>query len=58
MTSAVFRPRTRGVISSDRLDEAQLRETIGETGYELKDVTVEPYEKHSNGLFGLFGKKK
>ncbi len=59
--SRVSSSHTRGetiIISNDRLDEAQLRETIGETGYELKDVTVEPYEKHSNGLFGLFSKKK
>ncbi len=37
-------------------DEAELRRVIAATGYELKDITVEPYEKKS-GFFGLFGRK-
>lgn len=34
-----------------------LRSAIAATGYELKDMRVEPLEK-KGGLFGLFGKKK
>ena len=37
-------------------DEAELRKVIAATGYELKSITVEPYEKKS-GFFGLFGRK-
>ncbi len=37
-------------------DEAELRRVIAATGYELKDITVEPYEKKS-GFLGLFGRK-
>ena len=37
-------------------DEAELRKVIAATGYELKSITAEPYEKKS-GFFGLFGRK-
>ena len=33
----------------------KLREVIGKTGYELKSIESEPYEKKS-GLFGFFKK--
>lgn len=38
------------------LAERALRKVIAATGYELKSITVEPYEKKS-GFFGLFGRK-
>lgn len=33
------------IISEQPLDEAQLREVIGKTGYSLTAVSAEPYEK-------------
>ncbi len=38
------------IISEDNLDEQALREAIKNTGYDLMDMTSEPYEK--KGLFG------
>lgn len=43
------------VISEEPLDEEKVRSVIGETGYELKAVASEPYEKKT-GLFGRFKK--
>ena len=43
------------VISEEPLDEEKVRSVIGETGYELKAVASEPYEKKP-GLFGRFKK--
>ena len=37
------------IISEGELDEAALSEVIGKTGYEVKSVKCEPYEK--KGLF-------
>ena len=43
------------VILSDKpLDEQALRDTIGQTGYQVTSVASEPYEK--KGLFGAFRK--
>ena len=38
------------IISEDNLDEQALRDAIKNTGYDLMDMTSEPYEK--KGLFG------
>ena len=40
------------VLSEQPLDEAALQAAIRETGYELKGMTANPYEK--KGLFGAF----
>ncbi|MCB6414643.1 cation transporter [Dorea acetigenes] len=37
------------IIAEAPLDETQLRKVIGDTGYEVKSVRVEPYTK--KGLF-------
>ena len=37
------------ILSEQPLDEQKLREVIDKTGYELKGITSEPYEK--KGLF-------
>lgn len=39
------------VLTEDDIDEAVLRSAISATGYEVKAVTKEPYEK--KGLFGF-----
>lgn len=38
------------IISEDNLDEQALSDAIKNTGYDLMDMTSEPYEK--KGLFG------
>lgn len=44
----------RAVVESEaELSEAELREKIGATGYEVTAVTSEPFEKK-----GLFGRRK
>ncbi len=43
------------VISEAALDEEKLREVIAETGYDLGEITSEPYE--SKGLLGGLFKK-
>ena len=45
---------TSEVISDNELSKEKLREVISREGYEVTEVTSEPYEKKS--LFG-FGKK-
>ena len=40
------------IISEAPLDEELLKKTIAETGYELKGITSEPYEKKRFSLFG------
>ena len=40
------------VVSEVPLDEAKVREVIGQTGYELLSISSEPYQKKR--LFGLF----
>ncbi len=40
------------VVSEEPLDEAKVREVIGQTGYELLSISSEPYQKKR--LFGLF----
>ncbi len=41
------------IIISDELDEDKLKSVVAETGYELKGIDKEPYEKK-----GLFAKLK
>lgn len=40
------------VVSDEPLDEAKVREVIGQTGYDLLSISSEPYQKKR--LFGLF----
>lgn len=40
------------IISEDPLDEAALREGIGQTGYKVLDIRTAPYEKKRFSLFG------
>ena len=40
------------IISDEALSEDKIREVMQPTGYELKDITSEPYEKE-----GLFSRK-
>ncbi len=42
------------ILSEDRLDEAELRKVIEDTGYTVKGVTEETVEKKK---FTLFGRK-
>ena len=39
------------ILTENDIDEGTLRSAIGATGYEVKAVSKEPYEK--KGLFGL-----
>lgn len=39
------------ILSEDSLDEEQIKKVIGDTGYELKGIQSEPYEKKFLGLF-------
>lgn len=39
------------ILSEDSLDEEQIKKVIGDTGYELKGIRSEPYEKKFLGLF-------
>ena len=39
------------ILTENDIDEGALRSTIGATGYEVKTVSKEPYEK--KGLFGF-----
>ena len=43
------------IISEKPVDEAKLKTVINATGYEVKSITSEPYEK-KKGLFSLFHK--
>lgn len=38
------------IVSEDPLDEARLRAVVGETGYELRSISTQAYQKRS--LFG------
>lgn len=40
------------VVSDEPLDEAKVREVIGQTGYDLLSISSEPYQKKR--LFGFF----
>ena len=42
------------VLSENALDEETVRRVIGETGYEFKGMTAQPYEK--KGFFGFLKK--
>lgn len=42
------------ILSEDDIEEQDLRDAIGKTGYEVLTVTKEPYEKR--GLFSAFRK--
>ena len=42
------------ILSDEPLDEQALRDTIGQTGYQVTSVVSELYEK--KGLFGAFRK--
>ncbi len=44
------------IISENELDENKLREVIGGTGYELKNVKS-AHEEEKKGLFGMLRKK-
>ena len=39
------------ILTENDIDEGTLRSAIGATGYEVKEVSKEPYEK--KGLFGF-----
>lgn len=39
------------IISEDALDEGKLKSVIAETGYELKEIETEPYEKKKFSFF-------
>ena len=39
------------ILTENNIDEGTLRSAIGATGYEVKSVSKEPYEK--KGLFGF-----
>ena len=41
------------IITENDIDEQQLKDAVKQTGYEVKAVSKEPYEKK-----GLFGKSK
>ena len=43
------------IISEQELDEAAVAEAIQATGYDVKGVTTEPYQKKKG--FSLFGRK-
>ena len=40
------------IVSQAPLDEALLEKTVAATGYELKGISSEPYEKKRFSLFG------
>lgn len=40
------------LVTQAAIDEGKLRETINETGYTVRGISSEPYQKH-----GLFGSK-
>jgi hypothetical protein len=42
------------ILTESDISEVQLRAAIAPTGYEVKGVTTEPYEK--KGFFGIFKK--
>ena len=46
---------TTEIISEQELDEAAVAEAIQATGYDVKGVTTEPYQKKKG--FSLFGRK-
>ncbi len=43
------------IISENAIDEEKIREVISKTGYELKSIESEPYEK-KGGFLGIFKK--
>lgn len=44
------------IISEKNIDQSKLEKAIAETGYELKGIYIEPYNKKKGGFFGLFKK--
>lgn len=44
------------ILSESELDKSQIEKVIGETGYELKEITSAAAEE-KKGLFGFFHKK-
>lgn len=42
------------IISENPLDEKELTEAVGKTGYKVLEITASPYEKKR---FSLFGRK-
>lgn len=46
------RKKTCVIVSENELDQERLKKAIGEFGYDVTDIRVEPYERR--GLFGLF----
>ena len=49
--SSSFRKGETVFLSDEPVDEEMLRKAISETGYEMKSMTVEQYER--KGLFGI-----
>ena len=49
--SSSFRKGETVFLNDEPVDEEMLKKAIGDTGYEMKSMTVEPYE--SKGLFGI-----
>ena len=45
---------TTEIISVSPLDETDLKEAVGKTGYKVLEIKTEPYEKKR---FSLFGRK-
>ena len=43
------------IISDEALDEQTLLKAVGDTGYEVKRFSSEPYEKNGAKPFGPFG---
>ncbi len=46
------RKKTCVIVSENELDQERLKKAIGEFGYDVTEIRVEPYERR--GLFGLF----
>lgn len=44
------------IISEKNIDQSKLEKAIAETGYELKGIYIEPYNKKKGGFLGLFKK--
>ena len=51
VTSSHTKKQTE-ILSDEPLDEALIAKTIAGTGYELKGISSEPYEKKRFSLFG------
>lgn len=54
VSSSHSKKRTE-IVAEQPLDEEQLRKVIAETGYEVKEISVEPCEKKKGFFSRLFG---